>query len=204
MADQEQPQIYLISPPELDPEGFPEQLARVLDAREIACFRLALASTDEDHVARAADACRATCHERDVAIVIAQHQRMVERLGLDGVHLDGARAIRDARKELGEDAIVGTFCGASRHDGMNAAEAGADYVAFGPVGQTELGDGTRAELDLFSWWSEVIEIPIVAEGALTPELVGAISPVTDFFGIGSEIWKSDDPVAALASLLEQA
>ncbi len=204
MAEQDAPQIYLISPPELDLSRFPQELARVLDAHDIACFRLALAGQDEDRIARAADACRAICHERDVAIVLAEHIRMIERLGLDGVHLTGARGIRDARAELGEDAIIGAFCGASRHDGMNAGEAGADYVALGPVGETTLGDGTRAERELFAWWSEMIEIPVVAEGALTPELVRSLYPVTDFFGIGAEIWSSEDPVAALRALLPPA
>ena len=204
MAEQEKPQIYLVSPPEFELSGFPDALARVLDAHEIACFRLALAGQDEDRISRAADACRAVCHERDVAIVIAHHMRMVERHGLDGIHLDGARGIRDARTELGEDAIVGAFCGAMRHDGMNAGEAGADYVSFGPVGETSLGNGTRAEHDLFAWWSEMIEVPVVAEGALTPDLVASLSPVTDFFGIGSEIWSQDDPTAALAALMSRA
>ena len=204
MAEQDAPQIYLISPPELDLSRFPQELARVLDAHDIACFRLALAGQDEDRIARAADACRAICHERDVAIVLAEHIRMIERLGLDGVHLTGARGIRDARAELGEDAIIGAFCGASRHDGMNAGEAGADYVALGPVGETTLGDGTRAERELFAWWSEMIEIPVVAEGALTPELVRSLYPVTDFFGIGAEIWSREDPLAALNALLPPA
>ena len=201
MADQEQPQIYLISPPEFELSRFPDALAGVLDKVDIACFRLALASQDEDHIARAADACRAVCHHRDVAIVIAQHQRLVERLGLDGVHLEGARNVRDARKDLGDDAIVGAYCAASRHDGLNAGEAGADYVAFGPVGETALGDGSRAETDLFAWWTEVIEIPIVAEGALAPALVETLTPITDFFGIGTEIWSEDSPADALAALL---
>ncbi len=201
MAAEEVPQIYLITPPEFELSSFPDQLAKVLDGTEIACIRLALASRDEDWVARAADVLREVAHARDVAIVIAEHIGMVERLGLDGVHLtDGARSVRSTRKALGADAIVGAFCGASRHDGMNAGEAGADYVAFGPVGATALGDGTVAEPDLFSWWSEMIEVPVVAEGAVSAAHAAALSRVTDFFGIGEEIWRHDDPLAALLSL----
>jgi len=167
-----------------------------------ACLRLAPASRDEDEVARAADALRDVAHARDVALVIESHLLLVERLGLDGVHLpDGARNLRKARKALGNDAIVGAFCGASRHDGVTAGEAGADYVAFGPVGATPLGDGTRAEEDLFAWWSEMIEIPVVAEGALTPDIVARLAPVTDFLAIGEEIWQAEDPIAALRSLI---
>ncbi|WP_170752874.1 thiamine phosphate synthase [Ruegeria lacuscaerulensis] len=203
MDTPEQPQIYLITPPTITLSTFPEQLGRVLDSSDIACIRLALAGSDEDTIARAADACREVAHARDVAIVISNHVLLAQRLGLDGVHLDdGARSVRAARKELGADAIVGSFCAASSHDGMTAGENGADYVAFGPVGTSALGDGTIAEKDLFQWWSEMIEVPVVAEGGLTPDLIRALSPHTDFFGIGDEIWSQDDPVAALKALTD--
>lgn len=202
MSDADRPQIYLVTPPEFDLDVFPGQLAAVLDQTEVACVRLALAARDEDRVARAADALREIAHARDVALVIERHVLLVERLGLDGVHLtDGARNVRKLRKDLGDDAIIGAFCGTTRHEGMAAAEAGADYVAFGPVGETPLGDGSRAELELFQWWSEMIEVPVVAEGALTPDLIAQLGPVTDFFGIGEEIWRDANPASALRSLL---
>ena len=204
MDTPEQPQIYLITPPTIDLAVFPDRLARVLDGADIACIRLALAGNDEDAIARAADTCREVAHARDVALVISNHVLLAQRLGLDGVHLDdAARSVRAARKELGADAIVGSFCGTSRHDGMTAGEAGADYVAFGPVGDVSLGKGNRAERDLFHWWSEMIEVPIVAEGGLTPELIGELAPCTDFFGIGDEIWTEEDALASLNSLLAQ-
>ena len=201
MSDAEQPQIYLITPPEIELSHFPSELARVLDAEDIACIRLSLATRDEDLILRAADAVREVAHRYDVALVIDTHVVLAQRLGLDGVHLtDGARSVRMARKELGEDAIVGAFCGHLRHHGMSAGEAGADYVSFGPVGETALGDGSRAEAELFQWWSEMIEIPVVAEGGLDAEIVRTLAPITDFFGIGEEIWRTDDPVAALKTL----
>ncbi|MDQ7079309.1 MAG: thiamine phosphate synthase [Paracoccaceae bacterium] len=201
MTEQEQPQIYLISPPQPD-EGFGETLASILDARPIACFRLALAENDEDLVLRSADALREICHARDVPIVIERHTLLVERLGLDGVHLpDASVKLRDLRKDLGEDAIIGAFCGTTRHTGMTAAEAGADYVSFGPVSAGVLGDGNVAPLDLFEWWSEMIEVPVVAEGGVTVEMVEKLAPITDFLAVGSEIWRQDAPLKALADLL---
>ncbi|WP_083096930.1 thiamine phosphate synthase [Pseudophaeobacter leonis] len=194
----EAPQIYLISPPSFELSRFPDILARVLDSTEISCLRLNLASRDEDTLSRAGDALREVCHAREVAIVISDHQILAERLGLDGVHLnDASKSVRTARKALGPDAIVGSFCGATRHDGIAAAEAGADYVSFGPVGTSGLGDGAVAGSDLFEWWSQMIEVPVVAEGGLTEELVRTVSPFTDFFGLGDELWTSDDPVATL-------
>lgn len=198
----EQPQLYLITPPVFDAETFAPVLATVLDNLPIACVRLAMASTDEDTVARAADALREVTHVRDIAIVVNDHVLLAERLGLDGVHLsDAGKSVRFARKTLGADAIVGSFCGVSSHDGLAAGEAGADYISFGPVGGAGLGDGSLAEMDLFQWWSDVVELPVVAESGLTPELVAQLAPTTDFFGIGDEIWSADDPLAALKALI---
>lgn len=203
MAEAERPQITLITPPAFDPEEFAPRLAAVLDATDIACLRLSLATRDHEAQARAADACREIAHARDVAIVIDNHLLLVERLGLDGVHLtDGARNVRKARKDLGTDAIVGAFCGTTRHEGLTAGEAGADYVAFGPVGTSALGTGAQAGEELFQWWSEMIEVPVIAEGALTADLVAQFAPITDFFGIGEEIWGAEDPAAALTALLK--
>ena len=202
MATQDRPQITLITPPVLDLDIFPTVLARVMDGVDIACLRLSLASKDPDDIGRAADAARLVAHARDVAIVIENHALFVERHGLDGIHLtDGSRAIRALRKELGADAIVGSFCGISRHEGMTAGEAGADYVAFGPIGEAGLGLGTQAPRDLFEWWSEMIEVPVIAEGALTRDLVESFAPVTDFFALGPEIWAAEDPLAALKAIL---
>ncbi|MEO0773415.1 MAG: thiamine phosphate synthase [Pseudomonadota bacterium] len=201
MEDADTPQIYLITPPEIELSRFPAQLDAVLAAHDVACVRLALSTHDEGELSRAADACREVTHARDVALVIETHFVLADRLGLDGVHLlDGARQVRAARKALGPDAIVGAFCGTSRHDGISAGEAGADYISFGPAGVSALGDGSRAEVDLFAWWTEMIEVPVVAEGALDVNCVAELSAVTDFFGIGSEIWNTDDAAGALGQL----
>lgn len=202
MSDMDIPQIYLVTPPNFELTGFSAQLAAVLDAYPVACLRLALASRDEDDLARAADHLREIAHARDIPLVMSEHIKLVERLGLDGVHLlDGSRSTRKTRADLGGDAIIGCFCANSRHDGMNAGEMGADYISFGPVGDTSLGDGSRAEDDLFAWWSQMIELPVVAEGALTLSDIERLAPITDFFAIGEEIWRKDDPVAALKTLL---
>jgi thiamine-phosphate pyrophosphorylase len=202
MADQDRPQITLITPPVLDLDLFPQALARVMDGIEIACLRLSLATRDTDEIGRAADACRVITHARDVAVVIENHVLFVERHGLDGIHLtDGARQVRTLRKDLGPDAIVGSYCGVTRHEGMTAGEAGADYVSFGPIGATDLGTGAQATYDLFDWWTEMIEVPVIAEGALNRDLVETFANVTDFFALGTEIWGAEDPLAALKAIL---
>lgn len=200
----EGPQIYLVTPAHFELEFFLPQLQAVLDTAPVACLRLAMAGGAEDRIARAADALREQSHARDIPLVIEAHVQLAERLGLDGVHLPrGAGGIRKLRAGLatGTDFIIGADCGASRHDGLNAAEAGADYICFSPVGETPLGAGTRAGLDLFAWWSEMIEVPVVAEGALTPALIRDLAPVADFIALGAEVWEQPDPVAAFRDLI---
>ncbi|MEM9709440.1 MAG: thiamine phosphate synthase [Pseudomonadota bacterium] len=203
MADGDNPQLYLITPPDFELAAFRPELERVLDAAPFACIRLSLATHDEDRLARAGDMVRDVAHSRDIALVIERHWSLADKLGLDGVHLmDGARSVRAARKALGRERIVGAFCGASRHDGMAAGEAGADYVAFGPLAAGNLGDGASAPLDLFEWWSEMIEVPVVAEGAISTEASRHLAPATDFIAFGEEIWTAEDPVLSLRAFLE--
>jgi thiamine-phosphate pyrophosphorylase len=197
--------LYLVTPPILSLDAFGDVLAGMLDAVEVACVRLALASASEDTLARAADALRGVCHARDVPLVVADHFRLAARLGLDGAHLgDGPRRVRAAREALGANAIVGAHAGASRHDGITAAEIGADYVSFGPVSDTGLGDGAVAPLDLFEWWSEMIETPVVAEGGLTIDRTEALTGCADFIALGDELWSHPDgPLATLRAFVSR-
>lgn len=201
MSEPDHPQVYLVAPPVLGPHTF-DTVARLLDVHPVACLRLALATQDIGQIARAADALREIAHARDVPLVVSDHLLLVTAHGLDGVHFTGTRGLRDARKELGSDAILGAFCAASRHDGITAAEIGADYVCFGPAGETGLGSGQHAGHDLFAWWSEMIEVPVVAEGGLDLARARALAPVVDFIALGEEVFAASDPVAALGAHLE--
>ena len=196
----ETPQTYLISPPEPG-ETFTDDLARLLDGAEVACVRLEFATKDEERIVRLADAAREVCHVRDIACVMSDHAGLAARLGLDGVHWRGPAAqVRKLRAELGADAILGASCGTSRHDGLTAGELGADYVSFGPAGSTALGTGERAESELFAWWSDTIELPVVAEGALDEGVIRSLAGVADWFALGEEVWAADEPLDALRTL----
>lgn len=188
--------LYLVTPPSLDLGEAADRLRALLAAAPVACVRLSLgAVADQAAWTDAANTLLPVCHEADVALVLTDHYRLVPSLGLDGVHLSASRTpVREVREILGRDAIVGTFAGTSRHQGMVLAEAGADYVAFGPV-RTEsgLGDGEGATDDLFQWWSEMIEIPCVAEGGVTVEDAERLAPLADFVVPDFAVWEADGP-----------
>lgn len=196
-----EPRLYLVTPPAFDAERHVPALAAMLATGTVACVRLDLGEgPGEDDWVRAANAILPACHEADVALVIAEHHRLVRPLGLDGVHLGRSRTpFREVRKALGNDAIVGVFGGAERHRAMTLAEAGADYVALGPVRvDGALGDGRAAADDLFQWWAEMIEVPVVAEGGVTVEDAARLAAFTDFaVPDPALVWDARDPAAAI-------
>ena len=195
--------LYIVSPAEFEIEKFSDELKLILDSIEISCFRLALSTQNENVIAKTADVTRDICHSRDVAIVIKDHFLFVEKHGLDGVHLsDGSRNVRKARKNLIKESIVGAFCGNSKHDGLTAGEAGADYISFGPLSKTTLKDGTIAQNDLFKWWSTMIEIPVVAEGNLNKKVIYSLENDTDFIAFGDELWNEFNPLNKLNQLID--
>jgi thiamine-phosphate pyrophosphorylase len=197
--------LYLVTPVDFDPEPFAALAARALAAHGVACLRLDLGAAPEEQWRVAANHLLPVAHAHDVALVIADHHRLVAPLGLDGVHLTASRTpIREVRKALGPDRIVGAFAGTSRHIAITLAEAGADYVALGPVGETgALGDGSRAGDDLFQWWSEMIETPVVAEGGVTPADAARLAPFADFVVPDPGVWTAPEGIeAALAPYAE--
>ena len=87
---------------------------------------------------------------------------------------------------------------------MTAAEIGTDYISFGPIGDSALGDGSVADNELFQWWSEMIEVPVVAEGNATPDAIASVKDHVDFLTVGAEVWNAKEgPVAALQAIISQ-
>lgn len=201
MPDQDDTQIYLITPINAELSFAEELLKPMLNEVEIACIRLGLSGQDEHEIARHADAVREISHLFDIPVIITDHYRMVTKLGLDGVHLkENLRHLRDIRKELDAEAIIGAFCDTSSHAGMTAGEIGADYISFGPVAHSGLGHYEIADHDLFAWWSQMIELPVVAEGNFDASKVTELAPVVDFIALGEELWSTPEPLETLMGL----
>jgi thiamine-phosphate pyrophosphorylase len=93
----------------------------------------------------------------DRPALVADNLDLRAALEADGVHLTDAATVAAVRRKLGDGLIIGAECPVERHACMEAAEAGADYVA---VRVTE--DNHEAVLDLLAWWQEMMTVPIVA------------------------------------------
>lgn len=197
--------LYLITPPAIEPKVFAEDLKQALDAGDVACLQLRLKegeNTAGDHAFRhAAEALLPICHDYDVALLINDRPDLAIKLGADGVHVGQEDApYEEARRILGPDRIVGVTCHNSRHLAMEAAEAGADYVAFGAFFPTETKQPkTKAEPELIEWWAEIMEVPCVAIGGITVEnCAPLIAAGADFLAVSAGVWRyPEGPGAAV-------
>ncbi len=185
-------QLYLISP--LDVGGdFPAKLEEALSAGPVAAFQFRVKDIDQHEAAALAEPLQAICARHDVAFIVNDSVALAKRLKADGVHLgQGDGDVREARETLGPDAQIGVTCHNSRHLAMEAAEAGADYVAFGAFYPTSTKQVEHvAELDTLQKWSRVTEIPCVAIGGITADNAKPlIEAGADFLAVSSAVWNN--------------
>ncbi len=193
--------LYLITPPAFEPAVFADRLARALDAGDVGCVQLRLKGADDDAIRRAADLLRPVAQERDVAFLMNDRPDLALATGCDGVHVGQEDASYvEARRILGLGRIVGVTCHASRHLAIEAAEAGADYVAFGAFFPSASKEAKhRADPEILRWWSELMTVPCVAIGGITPENCGPlVAAGADFLAVIAAVWEHPDgPEAAV-------
>ncbi len=194
--------LYLITPPALDPDRFAPELEAALSGGDVACVQLRLKEADDAAIRRAARVLQPLVQGRGVAFVMNDRPDLAAELDCDGVHVgEEDMPYAEARRRLGPDRIVGVTCGASRHRALVAAEAGADYVAFGAF----FPSGTKAakhhaEPEVLRDWSETTVVPCCAIGGITQANCGPLVEAgADFLAVIGAIWGySQGPKQAVA------
>jgi thiamine-phosphate pyrophosphorylase len=198
--------LYLITPPRIDDlAGFGRTLAQALDAGDAAALQIRLKDTPDEIVAAAVDALAPIAQARGLAVILNDRPDLAARLGCDGVHVGQSDApYAEARRAMGPDRMVGVTCHASRHLAMEAAEAGADYVAFGAFYPTTTKEviAERPELELLADWQSIMEIPCVAIGGITVENAQPlVAAGADFLAVSAGVWASPSgPAEAVRAL----
>ena len=200
--------LYLITPPRLDDlAGFGRTLAHALDAGDVAALQIRLKDVPDEIVAAAVDALMPIAQARGVAVLLNDRPDLAARLGCDGVHVgQDDMPLAQARKVMGAEAMIGVTCHDSLHLAMEAAEGGADYVAFGAFFPTTTKDApTRAELELLSGWQADMVLPCVAIGGITVETAAGLAAAgADFLAVSAGVWgHAEGPAAAVAAFNEE-
>jgi thiamine-phosphate pyrophosphorylase len=193
--------LYLITPARFDPEAFADTLHAALSGGDVACLQLRLKDVSDDDIRRATDILMPIAQARDVAFIINDRPDLAAELRADGVHIgqeDSTYA--QARAAVGPSAIVGVTCHDSRHLAIEAAEAGADYVAFGAFFPTTTKEPkSRAEVEILSWWAEMMVVPQVAIGGITVDNAKPLVEAgADFLAVSAGVWShTNGPAAAV-------
>jgi thiamine-phosphate pyrophosphorylase len=200
--------LYLITPPAIDDlAAFARGLAHALDAGDVAALQLRLKDAPEAVVAAAAEVLSPLCGERDVALILNDRPDWAAKFGCDGVHIGQDDApYAEARRLLGSDGIVGVTCHDSRHLAMEAAEAGADYVAFGAFFPTATKEAkTRADPEILSIWQESMLTPCVAIGGITVQNCRPLVVAgADYLAVSAGVWGFEDgPAAAVRGFVQE-
>ena len=196
--------LYLITPPGIDDlAGFSRTLSEALEGGDVAALQLRLKDVSDDAIATAVGALLPIGQRHDVALILNDRPDLAARLGCDGVHVGQEDVSYDeARRLVGPDRIVGVTCHDSRHLAMEAAEAGADYVAFGAFFETATKVApTRAEPEILTIWQESMQTPCVAIGGITVGNCRAlVTAGADFIAVSSGVWAHPEgPAAAIAA-----
>lgn len=110
------------------------------------------------------------CRDNDMRLIINDDVALAAAVGAHGVHLGGADAsVAAARRQLGSGAIIGSTCKNSIPRARAAAEAGADYVAFGAMYDSPSKPAAaRCPVEVLREAKRDLALPLVAIGGITP------------------------------------
>jgi len=201
--------LYLITPPDIFGDAtapFAEQVAAALDGGGVGCLQLRLKDVADDVIRRAAEILRPLVQDRDVAFIMNDRPDLAVETGSDGVHVgQDDSEYDDARETVGDDSIVGVTCHSSIDLAMAAADAGADYVAFGAFYESNTKQRKFvADPAVLRQWQDMTVVPCVAIGGITVDNCRPIIEAgADFIAVAGGVWAHPDGPAAAVKAFNQ-
>ncbi len=185
-------QLYLVTPPTFDLRAFARDLETALSGGPVAAVQLRVKDASDEAVRAAAGALMQMTQDSGAAFILNDRPDLAAELGADGVHVGQQDTpYAEARAIMGDNRIVGVTCHNSRHLAMEAAEAGADYVAFGAFYPTATKDAQiRADIETLEVWAETMETSSVAIGGVTLDNAEPlIRAGADFIAVSAGVWR---------------
>lgn len=200
--------LYLVTPSRPgELKAFAGLLEQALGAGDVAALQVRLKDAPDAEIERVVRALNPIAQAHEAALILNDRPDLAAAFDCDGVHVgQGDAPYAEARRLMGPNRIVGVTCHDSRHLAMEAAEAGADYVAFGAFFDTGTKAApTRAEPELLTIWQESMQTPCVAIGGITVETARALAAAgADFLAVCGGVWNHPEgPAAAVAALNAQ-
>ena len=172
----------------------PEILAKAIAGGVTAVQIRAKELTDEEFIGFASGLIAVARSEKIPAIINDRVEAAIS-LNADGVHLGaGDMPVHDARRLMGEDAIIGVTAH-SFDEVANAEALGADYVGFGSVfpSPSKVVDAIQG-MDGVRKARELTRLPIVAIGGITvARTADVIAAGANGVAVISGLWGAEEP-----------
>ena len=143
----------------------------------------------------------ALCRAAGAIFIVNDDLELALELDAGGVHLGAADGdLADARRRLGQAKLLGASCYNRIELAEAAAQAGADYLAFGSVFDSGTKPGAvRAPLEIFAQVRRSIKLPLVAIGGITLENAPRLFAAgADAIAVISAVFDAADIVASAA------
>jgi thiamine-phosphate pyrophosphorylase len=196
--------LYVITPERLDLGSFPDELARALDAGDVAAVQLRLKTADDGTWKRATDVLLPVCRSRGAALLLNDRADLAVAAGCDGAHVGQTdMPVRDARQAMGAGLTLGVTCKSSLDLARRAIEDGADYVAFGAFfPSTSKQVTTLADPEVLRRWAAESAAPSCAIGGITAaNLAPLVRSGAHLLAIIGGVWShSEGPAAGVRAI----
>jgi len=190
--------LVLFAPREDNAEHMAASLTAAFKGGRIDAVIMALPDGDERSQINFAKALVPVVHGAGAVLLIADSFEMVARTGADGVHLSSPARVVEAMAAMRRiDRSVGVGGLKARHDAMEAAELGADYVMFGETRPDGSVPTLSMVLERAEWWAELFNTPCVAYASEQAHIAPLVATGAEFIGLGPESFNHPDGIGAV-------
>ncbi len=193
--------LYAITDARLQPaDSLCERVSLAIDGGA-ALIQYRDKSTDARFRLRQARALAELCAQRGVRLIINDDVALAADCGADGVHLGrDDTTLATARRLLGDRAIIGASCYNRLDLAQQAADAGADYLAFGRFFPSQTKPGAvQAGVDLIRQAKRRFPLPVAAIGGINPyNAIPLLAAGADMLAVIHGVFGADDVRQAAA------
>lgn len=144
------------------------------------------------------------CHQHQALFIVNDDIHLARTINADGVHLGQCdETLINARKYLGESAIIGITCHNSIDLALQAEQQSANYVSFGCFfPSTTKPQAKPAHLDILSAATQALQIPVCAIGGINMNNIKQVMHYEiDMIAISDAIFSENQSLQAVDELI---
>ncbi|MBD8893704.1 thiamine phosphate synthase [Roseibium litorale] len=196
------PRLFLVTPPVFDPADFAPKLKDALSGGDVACVLIYMPQASSKALQDTAERLVPIIQDGGAAALIYGDTQVAGRTGADGAHVETSlEDIKLAVESLQPERIVGAGGTKLRHEDMEIAETGVDYIFYGKLDLDEREEAHPKTIDRAQWWAELFETPCVAlAGNTITSIEDTAATGADFVALKDAVWNHNEgPAAAVAA-----